>query len=211
MLRVSQTNAGRQGLGLGSPFFFLIFICLAAPGLRCSTWDLLPLACELSCHMQTRMWGLVPGPEMEPGPQIGSMKSLLVDYQGSPRAGVFLRASSLTWWYLSQKTQKDQLELRHLSVCLLLPFLFGVSPKSEFALVRLLPRHMLILRIPREGRQKLHDRFHSWLERHAVSLYCILSIQIVTKSCPSLKRRAIPSKYGWELCEGIHSCVLKTQ
>lgn len=86
---------------VGVAFFFLIFICLAAPGLRCSTWDLLPLACELSCHMQTRMWGLVPGPEMEPGPQIGSMKSLLVDYQGSPRAGVFLRASSLTWWYLS--------------------------------------------------------------------------------------------------------------
>ena len=98
-----------------------------------------------------------------------------------------------------------------LCVCLFLPLLFGVSPKSEFALVRLLPRHMLILRIPREGRQKLHDRFRSWLERHAVSLYCILSIQIVTKSCPSLKRRAIPSKYGWELCEGIHSCVLKTQ
>ena len=43
--------------GLGSFFFFLIFIYLATPGLSCSTWD-------LRCGMQD----LVPQPGIEPGP-----------------------------------------------------------------------------------------------------------------------------------------------
>ena len=167
--------------------------------------------------MRTRsssMWGLVPGPEMEPGPQHWEHEIFATGLPGTSQ-GWGLLESFFTYMVVPQledsKRPTGAQASLSLSLSLFLPLLFGVSPNSEFALVRLLPWHMLILRIPREGRQKLHDLFCCWLERHAVFLYCILSIQIVTKSCPSLKRRAIPSKCGWELCERIQSCVLKTQ
>lgn len=90
---------------LGLSFKKIKFVYLSEPGFSCSTWVFSPLACELSvatCKLvNSGIWDLVPGPELEPGPQHWEHEIFATGLPGKSQAWRLLRASSLTWWYLS--------------------------------------------------------------------------------------------------------------
>ena len=94
--------------------------------------------------MQTRsssIWDLVPGPEIEPGPQHWEHEIFATGLPGKSQAWRLLE-SFFTYMVVPQledsKGPTGAQTSLSFSLCLFLPLLFAVSPNSGFALVRLL-------------------------------------------------------------------------